>query len=160
MLLLQQVSVTWVDLPMLLLVLDSSSLNSASVVVKYGWMTSCGVHLELLTYMFVSSLLAYIAVKRMPDKNKPLQIKKTIFFLSVFSYIWHYIDPTHGLGGSLSPWGLAFIAAHSLLQPNRGQSRERKEAYLLSPQTHPDSEVVLFCTLKGRYRRRTEGARG
>lgn len=55
---------------MLLLVSDSSSLNSASVVVNnisYVRRPVVFVHSELLTNVFNSSL-AYIAVKRMPDK--------------------------------------------------------------------------------------------
>lgn len=49
-----------------------------------------------------------------------------------------------------------------LLQPSRGQHPGRSSRRtILSPQTNPDSEVVLFCPLKGGWvrRRRSEESR-
>lgn len=58
-------------------------------------MISCGVLLELLTNMLILSLLAYIAVKRMPVSIKLCRFKSQFCFIS--------IGLTRRLGGSLSP---------------------------------------------------------
>lgn len=117
-------------------------------------------HVELLTNRLDSSLLAYIAVKRMPDKIKLCKFKRhSVYLISV----WHYAGPTHSIGGhgSLIRWGLLFLTAQSLLQPDRGQCPGRSEGRsILSPRTHPDSEMVWFCTQKGLSRWQTEGAGG
>lgn len=78
-------------------------------MVKYGWMTSCVVHLELLTDMFVSSLLAYIAVKRMPDKIKlcKWKIKLNLFWVTFdTTYVWHM--------GSVALWVLEVLLSSLL----------------------------------------------
>lgn len=106
------------------------------------------VRFELVTNMLSSSLLAYIAVKRMPDRLKLCKFKRESFYL-------FYLDRSD----TQVRWFFESLTSHaySLLQPSRGQCPGRSNRRtILSPQTHPGSKVVLFCPLAGG----TEGLQG
>lgn len=117
-------------------------------------MISCGVLLELLTNTLSLSLLAYIAVKKMPDRIKLCTFKRQSFYL-------FYLNRSD----TQARWFFESLTScfHQckLLQPNRGQCPGRSSRRtILSPQTNPDSVVVLFCPLGGGHGRGMEELEG
>lgn len=91
-----------------------------------------------MTNVLSSSLLAYIAVKKMPDR-----ITLCTFISQSFFKLFY----VNRLGGSFESMTSRVCP---LLQPNRGQCPGRSRGCaILSALTHPDSKVVLFCPLGG-----------
>lgn len=85
-------------------------------------MTSRGVQLELLTNRFNLSLVAYIAVKRMPDRIKLCKLERQTFHL-VYLDVSNTQALWEGEGGGFSPF-FKSCSAHRLLQPRRGALSE------------------------------------